>query len=179
MIEKVILVDSADRVTGEAEKLEAHRQGVLHRAFSIFIFNSRGELLVQQRALGKYHSGGLWTNTCCGHPRPGEATLAAGERRLAEETGIVCTLQELCTFTYRHEFSNGLTEHEYDHVLVGFSDATARPDPAEIMDLRYIWPDELALALAENPEIYTAWLRICYEQVLKTFKERYQHELDS
>ncbi len=137
MIENVILVDSADNAPGTMEKMEAHRQGALHRAFSIFLFNSRGQLLLQQRAMEKYHSGGLWTNTCCGHPRPGEETLEAGKRRLIEETGIATELDALFSFVYRHEFANGLAEYEYDHVLIGFSDEAPQPDPEEIADYRY------------------------------------------
>lgn len=174
MIENVILVDSADLDLGIMEKLEAHRQGALHRAFSIFLFNSDGHLLLQQRALEKYHSGGLWTNSCCGHPRPGEEILDAGKRRLKEETGVGCELEKLFSFIYRHEFDNGLTEYEYDHVLIGFSDQTPEPDPAEIAAVSYVVPDRLATELVARPELYTAWLRICYGQVLETFNQKYK-----
>lgn len=174
MIEHVILVDDDDQALGLMEKLAAHRHGALHRAFSIFLFDCRGQLLLQQRALEKYHSGGLWTNSCCGHPRPGEETLTAAKRRLIEETGISCELEELFSFVYRHEFDNGLTEHEYDHVLIGFSDEPAQPDPAEITAVNYVSPGMLATDLENQPELYTAWLRICYHQVLETFNKKYK-----
>lgn len=174
LIEKVTLVDHTDQLVGEMEKMEAHRQGALHRAFSIFLFNSHGQLLLQQRAIKKYHSGGLWTNTCCGHPRPGEDTLAAGKRRLMEETGINCEMEELFSFVYRHEFDNKLIEYEYDHVLIGFSDQPARPDPAEIAAVRYIAPEQLATDLDNQPDLYTAWLKVCYNEVLKLFKQKYK-----
>ncbi len=153
-------------MTGTMDKMAVHRTGALHRAFSIFILNTRGELLLQQRAADKYHSGGLWTNTCCGHQRPGETTINAGKRRLMEEMGIQCDLEEMFDFTYRHEFDNGLTENEFDHVLIGFTDALPEPDSAEVADFRYIEPDTLAADLISNPEIYTAWLRICFGRVL-------------
>ncbi|OOQ56684.1 isopentenyl-diphosphate delta-isomerase [Mucilaginibacter pedocola] len=167
-----MLVDHDDQRIGVMEKMEAHLKGALHRAFSIFVFNSSGKLLLQQRALEKYHSGGLWTNSCCGHPRPGEDVLDAGKRRLMEETGLTCELEELFTFVYRHEFPNGLTEYEYDHVLIGFSDEAPRPDPAEIADHCYQDPEKLSVALKEQPELYTAWLQICYDRVLETFKQK-------
>src|SRR6185503_16709121 len=119
MMQTVILVNEKDEVTGTAEKMEAHEKGLLHRAFSIFVFNSRGEVLMQQRAPGKYHSAGLWTNACCSHPRPGEKTEEAARRRLREELGFETALTEIFDFIYRAEFVNGLAEHEYDHVYVG------------------------------------------------------------
>lgn len=121
-MEELVLVDEYDRATGTAEKMQVHRDGLLHRAFSIFIFDLKGRLLLQKRALGKYHSQGLWTNTCCGHPRPGEPTLAAARRRLLEEMGIDCpVLMEVEAFVYRTQVSNGLIENEYDHIYVGLS----------------------------------------------------------
>src|SRR6186713_1579239 len=121
--DKVILVSEHDDMVGIMDKMEAHKQGLLHRAFSVFIFNSKGEMLLQQRAFNKYHSGGLWTNACCGHPSPGEQTVAAARRRLMEEMGFTTGLEELFDFTYQHAFENGLTEHEYDHVFAGTWDA--------------------------------------------------------
>lgn len=116
---QVILVNELDQETGLMEKMEAHEKGLLHRAFSVFIMNDQGDMLLQQRALDKYHSGGLWTNACCSHPLPGEAVEAAAHRRLSEEMGFDCPLRELFQFTYRTEFDNGLIEHEYDHVWTG------------------------------------------------------------
>ena len=122
----MILVNERDEPLGSMEKMEAHRKGALHRAFSVFIFNSRGEMLLQQRALKKYHSGGLWTNACCSHPRPGETNEAAALRRLREEMGFDTSLQQIFSFTYRASFNNGLTEHEYDHVFAGIYDEIGR-----------------------------------------------------
>ncbi|QXV63782.1 isopentenyl-diphosphate Delta-isomerase [Mucilaginibacter sp. 21P] len=165
MKESVILVDNTGRMTGTMEKLAAHREGVLHRAFSIFIFNSKGQLLLQQRAFEKYHSGGLWTNTCCSHPRPYEGTADAAHRRLMEEMGMRCDLKEHFQFTYRHEFLNGLIEYEYDHVFIGHSDQMPVPDPMEVADYKYVDPGELALALNNHPATYTPWLIICFVHV--------------
>ena len=157
----VILVNSADQVVGEMEKLAAHQQGLLHRAFSVFIFRSteqRREVLLQQRADGKYHSGGLWTNTCCSHPQPGETTLAAGERRLMEEVGIAVKLCEVGSFIYRADFDNGLSEHELDHALIGeYSGALDYVNPEEIQAVRWIKIDQLQQDLVANPQNYTAW----------------------
>ena len=166
LTENIIIIDQYDQMIGTMEKLAAHRVGALHRAFSIFIFNTKGELLLQQRALQKYHSGGLWTNTCCGHPRPGENTLDAAKRRLMEELGMLCELEKVFHFMYRHEFDSGLVENEYDHVLFGVSDNLPAPNPQEVDAFRYIQPDELKQDLLIRPEVYTAWLNICFEQVV-------------
>src|SRR5918997_6672888 len=128
MSEQVILVDEADREVGTGSKLEAHREGALHRAFSVFVFDRRGRLLLQKRAAGKYHSGGLWSNTCCGHPRPGEATAEAARRRLREEMNFDCELRAAFEFLYRAQFTNKLIEHEYDHVFVGEFGGVFVPD---------------------------------------------------
>jgi isopentenyl-diphosphate delta-isomerase len=143
MEERVILVDENDVERGTAEKLRAHAEGALHRAFSVIVFNRRGELLLQCRAGGKYHSAGLWTNTCCGHPRPGEDTLVAARRRLGEEMGIDCDLQPLFGLRYRADFANGLAENEYDHVFVGRYDGEPRPDPGEVQAWRWAPLDSL------------------------------------
>lgn len=158
---------------GTMDKMAVHRTGTMHRAFSIFVFNTQGELLMQQRALDKYHSGGLWTNSCCGHPRPGETNLDAGKRRLKEEMGLDCELEEMFVFTYRHEFDNGLIEFEFDHVLIGFTDELPTPDPAEAAAFSYMEPDVLAADLRERPEKYTFWLGICFDKVLTTLKQIY------
>ncbi|SFT16388.1 isopentenyl-diphosphate delta-isomerase [Mucilaginibacter polytrichastri] len=161
-----MIVDTNGRMIGTMDKMAAHKTGMLHRAFSVFIFNSKGQLLLQQRALNKYHSGGLWTNTCCSHPRLGEMTLTAAHRRLQEEMGMDCELTEMFQFSYRHEFENGLIENEYDHVFMGICDQLPVPEPAEVADFKYVDADQLMFELLERPELYTAWLKICFEQVL-------------
>ncbi len=135
--DEVILVNENDIPLGTMEKMEAHRRAVLHRAFSVFIFNSKGEMLLQQRAPEKYHSAGLWTNACCSHPRPGEETEAAAVRRLGEELGFTTGLEKLFHFTYRSEFTNGLTEFEFDHVFVGFYNGDVHPNTEEVSDYGY------------------------------------------
>lgn len=159
-MEYVILVDERDRALGLMEKLEAHRQGVLHRAISVLIFNDRQELLLQRRALGKYHSPGLWTNSCCSHPRDGEATLEAGTRRLKEEMGISASLEPLFHFTYRAEFDNGLIEHELDHVLVGRSNQLPQLNHEEAIDFEYLSLEAIRKEIASKPEQFTPWFRI-------------------
>jgi isopentenyl-diphosphate delta-isomerase type 1 len=158
----VILVDENDQPVGSAEKLAAHEQNLLHRAFSIFIFNKNKplELLLQQRAFSKYHSPGLWTNTCCSHPRPDETVLAAAERRLQEEFGFTTPLQQLGRFHYNAHFPNGLSENEIDHVLIGYIDKAdlIRPQPAEIHAYRWITPDALKAEMHANPAQFTPWL---------------------
>lgn len=171
MTERVILVDTEDKEIGSMDKMEAHQKGKLHRAFSIFIFNSRGELLLQRRAIEKYHSGGKWTNTCCSHPRAGEETADAAERRLTEEMGMIADLQYVFSFLYKAELGNGLTEHEYDHVFFGQSDQVPDPDPAEVTDFRYIHPLALQQELAAHPDQYTEWLKICYDKVLSNYSK--------
>ncbi len=165
MIEYVVLVNEEDQSIGTMEKMEAHVKGALHRAFSVFIFNSKGELLLQQRALDKYHSPGLWTNTCCSHPRPDEAVEDAAHRRLAEEMGMECPLDYQFHFQYRAEFNNGLTEHELDHVFFGQSDTPPVLNRGEVADCRYVSLDLLEKELKEFPEKYSPWLRICFEKV--------------
>lgn len=164
-----MIVDANGHPLGTMDKMAAHRSGTLHRAFSVFIFNSKGQLLLQQRALDKYHSGGLWTNTCCSHPKLGEFTLDAAHRRLQEEMGMDCELTELFQFSYRHEFDNGLIENEYDHVFMGISDQLPLPNPDEVAGFRYIDTELLKLELSEQSDEYTAWFKICLEQVLEIY----------
>jgi isopentenyl-diphosphate delta-isomerase len=164
-----MIVNTDGQAIGTMDKMAAHRCGVLHRAFSVFIFNSKGQLLLQQRALHKYHTGGLWTNTCCSHPRLGEATAVAAHRRLQEEMGMNCELTEVFHFSYRHQFENGLTEHEYDHVFMGVTDQLPQPNPDEVAGFRYLSTDELMLELAEQPDLFTPWFKICLEQVLEIY----------
>ena len=163
--EMVVLVNPQDQEMGLMEKMEAHRTGALHRAFSFFIFNSKGEWLLQQRAHGKYHSGGLWTNACCSHPRKGETAAMAATRRLQEEMGLYCQAKPLFHFIYRSEFSNSLIEHELDHVCVGYSDQLPNINDDEVASYRYISTDALEFELKAYPEHFTVWFRICYEQV--------------
>lgn len=164
--ELVVLVDENDQETGRMEKMEAHRRGVLHRALSVFVFNADNELLLHRRALTKYHSGGLWTNTCCSHPRPDEAVEAAAVRRLGEEMGMHASLTKQFHFVYRAELDHNLIEHELDHVFVGYSSATPQPDPAEVMDWKWISRERLLHELQETPEQFTAWFRIIAERVM-------------
>ncbi|MBI2917090.1 MAG: isopentenyl-diphosphate Delta-isomerase [Chloroflexi bacterium] len=152
-------------------KEQAHSRGVRHRAVSVFVFNRKGELLLQRRAEDKYHSGGLWSNTCCTHPQPGEAPLHAARRRLAEEMGIECQLRELLRFSYTADVGNGLTENEYDHAFVGMSDATPRLNGEEASDWRWEDPAQLEADLAACPESFSVWLRECF---LKVMKERHR-----
>jgi isopentenyl-diphosphate delta-isomerase len=161
--EQVILVDEGDRELGASEKMRAHRDGALHRAFSIFVFDAQGRLLLQKRAREKYHSGGLWSNTCCGHPRPGEPTPEAARRRLREEMNFECELTEVFSFIYRAELDNKLVEHEYDHVLVGRFDGEPSPAAAEVEDWRWVGVAELARDLRANPEGYSYWLRAAFD----------------
>lgn len=166
-MEQVVLVDSNDNVTGSCEKMEAHRQGLLHRAFSVFIFNEANEILLQKRAQDKYHSPGLWTNTCCGHPRPHEEILAAAQRRLKEEMGIACELQRAYSFTYFFNFKNGLIENEFDHVLVGRYSGNPIPDPAEASDWKWIKPEDAERELKLNPLQFTYWFGLCLNDIDK------------
>ena len=163
----VILVDQADRPVGRMEKQETHRKGLLHRAFSVFLLDG-SKLLIQRRALDKYHCGGLWSNTCCSHPAPGEPVLSAAERRLDEELGIKnARLRELDTFLYRAAFPNGLAEHELDHVLLGEYSGPVQPDPMEIAQVRWIDLEELQRDLQAFPQWYTPWFPPALTLVLR------------
>ena len=171
MEEYVVLVNTLDQKEGTMEKMEAHRKGRLHRAFSVFILNSRGELLLQQRAHHKYHSGGLWTNTCCSHPRDEEAVLDAGKRRLIEEMGMQCQLEKGFDFIYRSELDGGLVEHEFDHVLFGISDVKPSPNSEEVADYRYVSFADLRLEMNSKPDSFTTWFRICFERAADHLKK--------
>lgn len=161
----VILVDQNDQEIGVAPKLQAHIDGVLHRAFSVFIFNSKNELLLQQRAIEKYHSGGLWTNTCCSHPAPGETTEQAAHRRLVEEMGFDCELAYGFGFVYRTDFENGLTEHEYDHVFFGRYEADFEVNYEEVASTRWISLPDLDAWMAREPAAFTFWFKHIYDRV--------------
>jgi isopentenyl-diphosphate delta-isomerase len=169
--EIIISVDEQDGMTGTLDKMQAHIKGKLHRAFSIFVFNANGEPLLQQRAEGKYHSGGKWTNTCCGHPRVGEQTKDAAHRRLQEEMGFDCELKEVFSFRYYETLENGLIENEFDHVFFGVSNLQPVPEPLEVKGFKYVEMNLLALDLKAHPERFTVWLNICFEQVMEHFKQ--------
>ena len=166
MEEHVILVDSNDSEIGIEEKMSAHLKGKLHRAFSIFIFNDKGELMLQKRHSSKYHSGGLWTNTCCSHPRPGEPIQQAVHRRLKEEMGFDCELKEAFSFVYTAKLDHGLTEHEYNHVFVGKFNGSPKLNSHEAEDWKWIDPAELLNDIRNNPNKYASWFKICVERVL-------------
>ena len=168
----LILVDEKDKEWGKLEKMEVHRLGLLHRAFSVFIFNSAGELLMQQRAENKYHSASLWSNTCCSHPTFGEDLKQAVNRRLKEELGLKVNTEFLFSFIYKIRFDNGLTEHEFDHVFFGISDHRPHPDPAEVKNIKYVKPEDLEKDLAENPGLYSEWLRLCFRDIISNDKIR-------
>jgi len=164
MEEKIILVDKNNRKIGTEEKMKVHELGLLHRAFSIFVFNEKGELLLQKRAKEKYHSGGLWTNTCCSHQRPNEELSEAIHRRLVEEMGFDCELKKVFDFSYRTEFGNGLIENEYDCVFVGKSNKIPIPNKEEVEDYKWILLKELKEDIEENPEEYTYWMRVALKK---------------
>lgn len=168
MEDHVILVNEKDETLGSMPKLEAHRKGLLHRAFSVFLFNSNGELLLQQRALDKYHSPGLWSNSCCSHPLPGEETEAAALRRLKEEMGLTAELRYLFSFTYKIAFDNGLTEHEFDHVFTGVCDESPAIDKTEIENWKYMAVPELLDDIKNNPHSYTDWFKLLLRKVLES-----------
>ena len=161
-MEKVILVNEENIETGVMEKMEAHQKGLLHRAFSIFIFNKNGEMLLQQRAVKKYHSGGLWSNACCGHPRPSEEINTAAQRRLKEELGIQTTLTKVFDFIYKTDFSNGLTEYEFDEVFTGIHNEKIFPDKNEVQDFCYKKISEIEISLQNHSSKYTNWFRIAF-----------------
>ncbi len=161
----VVLCDENGKAIGQMEKMQAHREGLLHRAFSVVITNSQGQILLQRRARTKYHSGTLWTNTCCGHPRPGEDPAAAALRRLYEEMRLICTLKHVFTFSYRAELDKGMIENEVDDVFMGVCDDIPRPDPAEADGFRYMSPSELLYSLAGYPEQYTVWFRVLIKKM--------------
>ncbi|MCD4794025.1 MAG: isopentenyl-diphosphate Delta-isomerase [Bacteroidales bacterium] len=162
----IILVDKNDKKTGQISKLEAHLKGLLHRAFSVFIFNSHGEILMQQRAFDKYHTPGLWTNTCCSHPKPDENTLSAANRRLSEEMGLKTELKYLFKFQYYAKFNNNLTENEIDHIFIGYSDELPKINKHEVNDYKYMKPSEIIIEIKTNPENYTIWFRLIFEKLI-------------
>lgn len=169
--EQVILVNENDEPIGQMGKLQAHEEARLHRAFSVFILNDNNELMLQQRAGHKYHSPLLWTNTCCSHQRMGETSLSAGKRRLEEEMGFVTELKELFSFIYKAPFDNGLTEHEFDHVMIGYYNDEPRINPDEVADWKWENLDDVREDIQRNPEIYTAWFKVIFD--------RFYHHLEA
>ena len=170
-MENVILVDTNDTPVGQMEKLKAHLKGELHRALSVLIFNSDGELLLQQRAFSKYHTPGLWSNTCCSHPRPGEDSLEAATRRLQEEMGFTTPLIKSFDFIYKAHFDNGLIEHEFDHVFFGTFDGEPVINPEEANDFGWVKLNNLMEEMRSSPENYTVWFRIIMEKMAERFPE--------
>jgi len=162
----VILVDNNDQQIGTMAKLEAHEKALLHRAISVFIFNSKNEVLMQQRASHKYHSGSLWTNACCSHPAPNELTIDAANRRLFEEMGLKTELKFVFKFKYKAAFENELTEHEIDHVFVGKTDQTPIINTEEAADYKYMKLEDIQKEISERPELYTVWFRIIFAEFL-------------
>ncbi|HEV7781439.1 MAG TPA: isopentenyl-diphosphate Delta-isomerase [Chitinophagaceae bacterium] len=174
---EVILVDADDNPTGRLEKMQAHQQGLLHRAFSIFIFNSKGEMLLQQRAMNKYHSGGLWTNACCSHPLPDESTALAAQRRLKEELGFETLIHKIVDFVYKADMGNGLTEHEFDHVFAGEYDGPVMFNKEEVMDCCYKSVEEIRDNLVTHPGKYTPWFHIAFSKMESWYNKEYKSKL--
>lgn len=162
--ENVILVNTSDEQIGTMPKMEAHEKALLHRAFSVFVMNNKGETMLQQRAAHKYHSPLLWTNTCCSHQRVGETNIEAGKRRLQEEMGFVTELKELFSFIYKAPFDNGLTEHELDHVMIGNYDEVPKVNVDEVNDWKWMMPMDIKKDILENPDSYTVWFKIIFEK---------------
>tara|TARA_B100002049_G_C16034248_1_gene355944 strand:+ start:184 stop:702 length:519 start_codon:yes stop_codon:yes gene_type:complete len=162
--EKVILVNEKDEQIGLMEKIEAHEKALLHRAFSVFVFNDKNELMIQQRALSKYHSPGLWTNTCCSHQREGESNIEAGKRRLQEEMGFSTDLKDTISFIYKAPFDNGLTEHEFDHILVGYFEGEPNLNPDEVAEWKWMSLEAVEEDMQANPSIYTEWFKIIFDK---------------
>ena len=170
--EQVILVDKHDNQIGLMPKMEAHEKALLHRAFSVFVFNEKNQLMLQQRASHKYHSPSLWTNTCCSHQRDGESNLEAGKRRLFEEMGFVTELKETTSFIYKAPFENGLTEHEFDHILVGNYNGTPNINKEEVADWKWMDIELVKKDVKNNPDNYTAWFKIIFEKYYNTLENK-------
>ncbi|MBI5857828.1 MAG: isopentenyl-diphosphate Delta-isomerase [Sphingobacteriales bacterium] len=173
---EVILVDENDKPFGVASKLMAHKEGLLHRAFSIFIFNTKGDMLLQQRAKSKYHSGGLWSNACCSHPQPGQDTQTAAERRLFEEMGFSTSIEKIFDFIYKAEFENGLIEHEFDHVFTGEYEGEIKINEGEAEAYCYKNIREISKSLQTHPEKYTAWFHLAFPRIEQWWVLRYKSE---
>jgi len=173
MEQQVILVNERDEAVGTMEKLRVHQEGHLHRAFSVFIFDSKGRMLLQQRASEKYHGAHLWTNACCSHPLPGEPVEQAATRRLEEELGFTTPLQKIFEFTYHAAVENNLVEHEYDHVFAGEYEGAIEPDPAEVQSHRFLTVHQVREELAARPEQFTSWFRIAFPTIEQWWQKVY------
>lgn len=171
MSEQIILVDEKDNQIGTGEKMATHRQGLLHRAFSIFVFNDQGQVMLQQRAKSKYHSGGKWSNTCCSHPRKGESLDQAVHRRLQDEMGFDCELSEKTSLIYKVALDHGLIEHEYLHVYSGLYDGQPKLNPEEADDYKWLTLEELTKDITKQPEIYSEWLKIIIKEHLNSITD--------
>ncbi len=174
--EKVILVNDKDQEIGVMPKLMAHEKALLHRAFSVFVINNENKIMLQQRAMCKYHSPGLWTNTCCSHQREGESNIEAGKRRLQEEMGFTTELKELFSFIYKAPFDNGLTEHEFDHVLVGYYNENPIINKDEVADWKWMSPEAIKEDIEQYPERYTAWFKIIFDKFYTHFTQKQEDE---
>lgn len=174
-MEYVVLVDSNDQPIGKMEKMEAHIKGVLHRAFSVFVFNRKNELMLQQRAFSKYHSPGLWTNTCCSHPRENETPIEAAHRRMLEEMGFDCEVDPAFHFTYKADVGQGLTEYEFDHVFIGYSETEPEINKDEVNDWKYMSLEAIREDMDAHPEKYTVWFRIAFDEVERHLKQGKKH----
>ena len=168
-MQQLILVNERDEPIGQMEKMEVHRKGLLHRAFSVFVFNEKGEMLLQQRAAKKYHSPSLWSNACCSHPEVGEEIILAASKRLQEEMGFETIINEKFQFIYKTEFENGLTEHEFDHVFTGVYDGEIVPNPEEVSDYCYMSMDAIEESLLSHPAKYTSWFTIAFPKIKEQF----------
>lgn len=171
MEDYVILVDENDNQIGLMPKMEAHEKAVLHRAFSVFVFNKKGDLMIQQRAASKYHSPLLWTNTCCSHQKAGETNIEAGKRRLFEEMGFTTELEEVFSFIYKAPFDNGLTEHELDYVLIGYFDDKPTINKEEVVDYKWMNLEDVKADIQKNPQNYTAWFQIIFNKSYEKLKD--------
>lgn len=176
MEQQVILVNEQDEITGVADKMEAHKKGLLHRAFSVFIFNDDGEMLLQQRNINKYHSGGLWTNACCSHPVPGEKTEDGAARRLKEEMGFETPVEKIFDFVYKAAFDNGLIEYEFDHVFAGKYSSEVVLNKEEAMDYCYKNIQDIRDSLESHPQKYTAWFRLAFPAIENWWSKQYSYK---
>ena len=173
LTEYVVLVDENDNEIGTEEKLKAHQNGgKLHRAISVFVFNTKGELLLQRRALTKYHAPGLWANTCCSHPRPGESVKDAAKRRVKEEMGFECEVEEMFALIYKADVGNGLTEYEYDHIFIGIWEGEPKPNPEEVSEWKWVKIEEIEKDIKQKPEKYTPWFRIIFPKVMEYLNKK-------
>ena len=172
--QEVILVNENDEPIGTMKKMEAHQKGLLHRAFSVFVFDSNGRMLLQQRSAGKYHGANLWTNACCSHPFPDEDVKEAAQRRLKEELGFTTELHEIFSFTYKAQVENNLIEHEFDHVFAGEYENEIRPNPHEVSNIVYKSMDQIKREIDLHPSDFTSWFKIAFPRIDKWWKERYE-----